>query len=72
MSFDICRLGCSIYDFILDVENETDPDFRPDALQKIITRWVTDDQGKNVLYKKGGDERYPNFKLYTFLIACGF
>ena len=26
-----------------------------------------DDCGKNVLYKKSGEERYPNFKLYKMI-----
>jgi len=42
-SFDLCRLGCSIYDFII-----------PDD----------EDYSKYDLYKRNGDERYPNFKLY--------
>ena len=63
MSFDICRLGCSIYDFIIhdhDAKNY-------DELQKTVKRWCTDDNGKNVLYKKNGDDRYPNFKLYKMI-----
>ena len=67
MSFDLCRLGCSIYDFILEVEEEQSPDFEPDILQKTIIDWVTDDNGKNILYMKNGDERYPNFKLYKMI-----
>jgi hypothetical protein len=67
MSFDLCRLGCSIYDFILEVEEEQDPNFEPDLLQQTIIDWVTDDNGKNILYMKNGDERYPNFKLYKMI-----
>jgi hypothetical protein len=66
-SFDICRLGCSIYDFLLDIEDETDEEFEPDELQKLIIDWVTDDNGKNVLYMTNGEERYPNFKLYKMI-----
>ena len=66
-SFDLCRLGCSIYDFILEIEEELSDDFEPDLLQKLIIDWVSDDNGKNVLYKKNGDERYPNFKLYKMI-----
>ena len=64
-SFDICRLGCSIYDFILDIEDDDEEE--KDLLQQLIMDWVTDDNGKNILYKKGGDERYPNFKLYKMI-----
>ena len=65
-SFDLTRLGCSIYDFILD---EDDDRFTEDLddLQKIIMRWCTDDNDKNVLYKKSGEERYHNFKLYKMI-----
>ena len=64
-SFDLCRLGCSIYDFILD---ETDNNINDmDDLQKIIYTWCLDDSGRNILYKKNGEERYPNFKLYKMI-----
>jgi radical SAM superfamily enzyme YgiQ (UPF0313 family) len=29
--------------------------------------WVMDDKGRNILYKKNGDERYPEFKLYKMI-----
>jgi hypothetical protein len=67
MSFDLCRLGCSIYDFILEVEEEQETDFEPDLLQQTIIDWITDDNGKNILYMKNGEERYPNFKLYKMI-----
>ena len=65
-SFDLCRLGCSIYDFVLDDEDPS-PATDRDILQDLIMDWVTDDNGKNILYKKNGDERYPNFKLYKMI-----
>ncbi len=63
-SFDLCRLGCSIYDFIID-DDENPDDFND--LQKIVKYWCTDDDNKNILYKKSGEERYPNFKLYKMI-----
>ena len=66
-SFDLCRLGCSLYDFILDIEDQQQNDFVPDELQRTIIRWITDDNSKNVLYMKNGDERYENFKLYKMI-----
>ena len=63
-SFDLCRLGCSIYDFIID-EDENPEDFND--LQKIVQLWCQDDYGKNILYKKNGEERYPDFKLYKMI-----
>lgn len=65
-SFDLCRLGCSLYDFIFpDDINITDE--KMTDVQKTIQRWCTDDYGKNVLYKRNGDERYPSFKLYKMI-----
>jgi len=61
-SFDLCRLGCSIYDMI--IRNETDP---RDEFQETIFRWCLDDSGKNVMYRKNGEERYPGFKLYKMI-----
>ena len=36
-------------------------------LQKIINKWCTDDNNANILYKKNGSERYPEFKLYKMI-----
>lgn len=63
-SFDLCRLGSSIFDFIMDIEDE---EASLDELQKTVLRWCKDDNGKNVLYKKNGEERYPSFKLYKMI-----
>jgi len=62
-SFDLCRLGCSIFDFIME-----DDTFTPEnELQETIVRWCTDDNGRNVMYKRSGEERYPGFKLYKMI-----
>ena len=69
MSFDLCRLGCSIFDFVFDDSvgsNEADAEPTSD-LQRTIQRWCRDDEGKNVMYKKNGSERYPGFKLYKMI-----
>jgi hypothetical protein len=63
MSFDLCRLACSIYDFIIEDESPEEMDL----FQTLIYTWCLDDSGKNVLYKKSGEERYPNFKLYKMI-----
>jgi len=63
-SFDLCRLGSSIFDFIMDVDT---PFSKMNELQKTVNRWCLDDNKKNVLYKKNGEERYPNFKLYKMI-----
>jgi hypothetical protein len=58
-------LGVSIYDFIIDNDEESPEDM--DDFQKIVYKWCMDDNGKNILYKKNGEERYPNFKLYKMI-----
>jgi len=63
-SFDLCRLGCSIYDFVIE-DDENPSTF--DDLQKTVYRWCIDDNEKNILYKRNGEERYPNFKLYKMI-----
>ena len=67
LSFDLCRLGCSIFDFVFDEEDDATDTEHMNRLQKTILRWCTEDSGKNILYKKNGDERYPNFKLYKMI-----
>ena len=63
-SFDLCRLGCSMFDFVFEEEPNMST---MTALQKIVLEWCTDDYGKNILYKRTGEERYPNFKLYKMI-----
>ena len=60
-SFDLCRLGCSLYDYVCR-ENEIKT-----PLQKLVDSWCNDDHGKSVLYKPSGQERYPDFKLYKMI-----
>jgi hypothetical protein len=63
-SFDLCRLGVSIFDFVMDVDLDVS---ELDGFQRLIRRWCQDDRRHNVLYKKNGDDRYPNFKLYKMI-----
>jgi hypothetical protein len=60
-SFDLCRLGCSLYDFVCRDDEVKTP------LQKLIDSWCKDDYDKSVLYKSNGQERYPDFKLYKMI-----
>jgi hypothetical protein len=62
-SFDLCRLGCSIYDFIFDRNKETDIK-KMSPFKRLIFEWCLDDNKNNFLYNKRGNERYPGFKLY--------
>ena len=65
LSFDLCRLGCSLYDYFVDdlddIKNITSP------IIKIIIDWCYDDKKRNILYKNNGSERYPDFKLYKMI-----
>jgi hypothetical protein len=62
-AFDLARLGCSLYDFFFDDENKE----ASNKLEKLVEEWVLDDNGKNILYKSNGEERYPDFKLYKMI-----
>jgi len=63
-SFDLCRLACSIFDYIIkDVKHVN----KKDPVQKLINEWCLDDNGVNMLYKNNGDDRYPDFKLYKMI-----
>ena len=64
-SFDLCRLACSIFDFVID--DPAMPVHHMDQFQRLIHTWCQDDNCKNVLYKKNGEERYPQFKLYKMI-----
>ena len=64
-SFDLCRLGCSLFDAIVD--DISDVDELESPILKIITDWCKDDKGKNIMYKMNGEERYPDFKLYKMI-----
>jgi hypothetical protein len=69
-SFDLCRLGCSMYDFVFDGLEEDEirsSKKKWTEVQKTIARWCMDDNGKNILYTSSGEERYPNFKLYKMI-----
>ena len=59
-SFDLCRLACSLYDYF---EEENDLG----NIKRLIETWLTDYKGRNILYKKNGDERYEDFKLYKMI-----
>ena len=64
-SFDLARLGCSIFDNFIDDLDEI-PKLKSE-IKNIIISWVFDDNNKNILYKNDGSERYPDFKLYKMI-----
>jgi hypothetical protein len=38
-----------------------------DRFQRLIDLWCQDDEGRSVLYKSNGDERYKGFSLYKMI-----
>lgn len=73
-SFDLCRLACSIFDYVVDdfdiVKNITTLQNECSPLVKLIVEWCLDDNGINMVYKNNGVERYPDFKLYKMIARC--
>ena len=69
-SFDLCRLACSLFDyFVEDIRDEAEyaETLKESRVASMVVEWLKDDKGRNVLYKKTGDERYPDFKLYKMI-----
>jgi hypothetical protein len=69
-SFDLCRLACSIFDYLIDDLDEVADLEKCDPLVRIIYEWCLDDNGVNILYKNNRQERYPDFKLYKMISRC--
>jgi len=70
-SFDLCRLACSIFDYIIDdFEEMKDLSKITDPIKRLVFEWCLDDKGINMLYKNNGVERYPEFKLYKMIARC--
>lgn len=70
-SFDLCRLACSIFDYVIDdFEEIKDISKCKDPIKRLIVEWCLDDKGINMLYKNNGTDRYPDFKLYKMIARC--
>ena len=73
-SFDLCRLACSIYDYLVVSEEEEEEEESKSSestdinqVKELIIEWCLDDKGINMLYKNNGADRYPDFKLYKMI-----
>lgn len=66
-SFDLCRLACSLYDHFLDDIYIENINTCGNPIAVLVSEWCMDDKGRNILYKKCGEERYPEFKLYKMI-----
>ena len=65
-SFDMCRLGCSLFDMFLD----KDVDMSDSPIFTFINKLCIDDDDKHVLYNDDRyteHERYSGFELYTMI-----
>ena len=70
-SFDLCRLACSIFDYVIDDMDEIKNIHKTkDPVKRLIYEWCLDDKGINMLYKNNGVDRYPDFKLYKMIARC--
>jgi hypothetical protein len=70
-SFDLCRLACSIFDYVVDdIDEIKDLNKCSDPVKRLIVEWCLDDKGINMLYKNNGTDRYPDFKLYKMIARC--
>ena len=69
-SFDLCRLACSIFDYLIDDLDDIKDLNSCSNIIKLIVDWCTDDNNMNILYKTNGAERYPEFKLYKMISRC--
>jgi len=69
-SFDLCRLACSIFDYLVDDLDEVKDLTKCDSVKRLIVEWCLDDKGINLLYKNNGADRYPDFKLYKMIARC--
>ena len=69
-SFDLCRLACSIFDYLVDNLDEIKDINKCDPIKKLVVEWCLDDNGVNLLYKNNGTDRYPDFKLYKMIARC--
>lgn len=66
-SFDLCRLSCSLFDFICDDITNIDEFRQKVDIYDLIFSWIYDDNNRNVLYKSNGEDKYPGFKLYKMI-----
>jgi hypothetical protein len=70
-SFDLCRLACSIFDYVVEDTEEINKLAKcADPVKRLIVEWCLDDKGINMLYKNNGTDRYPDFKLYKMIARC--
>jgi serine/threonine protein kinase len=81
-SFDLCRLAISMLESLwptrpanstpVKIMSREGPKTYAETtspLYNLLWEWLTDDAGKNMLRCPNGDERYPEFDLYSAIAA---
>ena len=68
-SFDLCRLACCIFDYLIDDLDDIPKLINKNPLVKLINEWCRDDNGLLINYKKNGKERYSGFKYYKMIAS---
>ena len=63
----MCRLACSIFDFICDDISNINKFRKSTPIYDLIFSWLYDDNNRNMLYKSNGEDKYPGFKLYKMI-----
>uniref|UniRef100_A0A6C0H5U4 Protein kinase domain-containing protein n=1 Tax=viral metagenome TaxID=1070528 RepID=A0A6C0H5U4_9ZZZZ len=66
-SFDLCRLGCSLFEELIDNKKGKMISKITSPFLRLVIEWCKDDNGVNIYYKNNGNERYPDFKLYKMI-----
>ena len=66
-SFDLCRLACSMFVFICDDIQNIKKYREMTPVYDLIFSWLYDDNGRNMLYRSNGKDKYPGFKLYKMI-----
>jgi hypothetical protein len=79
-SFDLCRLAISMFDALYletpalkspritaSVEEGRTAYETESELYNILWKWLTDDEGKNILRNPDDSERFPDFDLYKYI-----
>ena len=66
-SFDLCRLGCCIFDYLVEDLDDLTSLCEKNPLINLISEWCRDDNNLLINYKQNGKERYSGFKYYKMI-----
>ena len=70
-SFDLARLSISIFESIFPeahkIKDEDTKNKSESHLYSMLWSWLIDSDDMNILWDEDGDERFPDFQLYTHI-----